>query len=71
MQLPPLAFSDLTLLVVVGAISLLTASVLASSQYGLTNLTINKKKMRNVAYTTGALFLVTVAINVANIIMSS
>jgi hypothetical protein len=70
MQLPPLTFSDLSLLLAVGAISLLVASELASFQYGLTNLTLNKKKLRNAALTTGLLFLVTIAIQIINIIIS-
>jgi hypothetical protein len=51
MQLPPLTFSDLSLLLVVGAIILLITAELASPHYGLTNLTINKKKLRNAALT--------------------
>ena len=68
MQIPPLTFSDLSLLLAVGAISLLIASELASSQYGLTNLTINKKKLRTAALTSGILFLITVAIRIIGMI---
>lgn len=71
MQLTPLTFSDLSLLLAIGAIVLLITAELASPYYGLTNLAINKKKLRNAAYVTGALFLVTVAINIADIIASS
>jgi hypothetical protein len=71
MQLPPLTFSDLSFLLAVGAISLLITSELASSQYGLTNLTINKKKLRNAALTTGLLFMVTIAIQIINTIIGS
>jgi hypothetical protein len=71
MQLPPLTFLDLSLLLTVDAIILLIIAELASPQYGLTNLTINKKKLRNAALTTGLLFLVTVAIRIINIITSS
>ena len=70
MQLPPLTFSDLSLLLVVGAIILLITTELASPHYGLTNLTINKKKLRNAALIIGLLFLVTVAIKIINIITS-
>jgi hypothetical protein len=64
MQLPPLTFSDLSLLLSVGAIVLLITAELSSSSYGLTNLTINKKKLRNASIVTGALFLITVAIRI-------
>jgi hypothetical protein len=68
MQLPPLTFSDLSLLLAVGAIILLITSELASSSYGLTNLTINKKKLRTAALTIGTLFLITVAIRIIGMI---
>jgi hypothetical protein len=70
-QLPPLTFSDLSLLLTVDAIILLIIAELASPSYGLTNLTINKKKLKNAALATGLLFLVTVAIRIINIITSS
>ena len=69
MQLPPLTFSDLSLLLAVGAIVLLITAELSSSSYGLTNLTINKKKLRNAAFVTGALFLITVGIRIIGIII--
>lgn len=53
MQLPPLTFLDLSLLLTVGAIILLITAELASPHYGLTNLAINKKKIRNAALPTG------------------
>jgi hypothetical protein len=55
----------------VGAIILLITAELASPHYGLTNLTINKKKLRNAALTMTLLFLLIVAINIINIITSS
>jgi hypothetical protein len=70
MQLPPLTFSDLSLLLALGAIILLITAELTSPYYGLTNLTINKKKLQNAALTIGILFLVTVAIRIVNIITS-
>jgi hypothetical protein len=66
-----LTFPDLSLLLVVGAIVLLITAELASPHYGLTNLTINKKKLRNGALLMGLLFLLTVAIRIVNIITSS
>jgi len=71
MQLPPLTFSDLSLLLALGAIILLITAELTSPYYGLTNLTINKKKLRNAALTMTLLFLLIVAINIINIITSS
>ena len=71
MQLPPLSFSDLSLALAVGAIILLITAELASPYYGLTNLTINKKQLRNAAQTMGLLFLLTVAINIINITANS
>ena len=67
-QIPPLTFSDLSLLLAVGAIILLITAELASPYYGLTNLTINKKKLRTAALTTGILFLITVAIRIIGMI---
>jgi hypothetical protein len=71
MQLPPLTFTDISLLFTVGAIMLLITAELASPYYGHTNLTINKKKLRNAAYASGVVFLITVAITVINIITAT
>jgi hypothetical protein len=71
MQLPLLVFSELTLLVTVGAISLLIGSVLASFQYGLTNLTINKKKLRKAAIAASLLLIVAIGIKIINILIGS
>jgi hypothetical protein len=48
----------------VGAIILLIAAELASPHYGLTNLTVNKKKLRNMALALSILFLIIVAIKI-------
>ena len=71
MQLPPLTFLDLSLLLSVDALILLIIVQLASPQYGLTNLTINKKKLQNAALLTGLLLLLTIAINIINLITSA
>jgi hypothetical protein len=68
MQLPPLTFSDLSLLMVVGAIILFVMAELTSPYYGLTNLTIKKKKLRKAALTLGLLSILMVAFTVINII---
>ena len=70
MQLPPLTFIDISLLFMVGAIVLLVTAELASPYYGQTNLTINRQKLKNAAYATGAIFLITAVINVIIIISS-
>jgi hypothetical protein len=70
-QPPPFTFLDLSLLLTVDAIMLLIITELASPKYGLTNLTINKKKLQNATLTIGLLFFVTFIIQIINIIISS
>jgi hypothetical protein len=69
MQLPPLTFSDISLLLTVGTIILLIAVEISSNSYGKTNHIINKKKLRNAAFVTSALFFVTVGIRIIGIII--
>jgi hypothetical protein len=69
-QLPPLTFMDASLLFAVGSIVLLLISELASPYYGQTKLTINRQKLKNAAYLTAAIFLVTAVINVIIMIFS-
>jgi hypothetical protein len=64
MQLPPLTFSDAIFLLAIGDIILLLTAELASPYYGHTNMTINRKKLKNAALAAGILFLITVAIRV-------
>jgi hypothetical protein len=52
----------------VTSVTLLITTELSSPRYGRTNLAIDKKKLRNAAYTTSALFLLTVAIRIYTII---
>jgi hypothetical protein len=66
----PLTFWDISLWLAITAIVLLITSELISPYYGKTNLLINKKKLRNVALTVSTLFLITVAIRIATIIIS-
>jgi hypothetical protein len=70
MLLPPLTYSDVSLLLAMGAITLLITAELASPYYGHTNLTLDKKKLKSAALFCGTLFLVTVAIRIVNIIIS-
>lgn len=67
----PLSFWDISLWLAVTAIILLITSELISPYYGKTNLLINKKRLRNVALTVSTLFLITVAIRIATIIIST
>jgi hypothetical protein len=67
MQIPPLDFTDLILLSVAGALILLFMAELTSPQYGLTNLTINKKKLRRAALATSLMFLITIILEIIGI----
>jgi hypothetical protein len=66
----PLSFMDISLWLAVTAIVLLVTSELISPYYGRTRLAINRKKLRYTALIVSALFLVTVAIRIVNIIRS-
>jgi hypothetical protein len=65
----PLGFWDISLWLAVTAIILLVTSELISPYYGKTNLVINRKRLRNVALSVSALFLITVAIKVISIVI--
>ena len=66
----PLSFWDISLWLAITAIILLVTSELISPYYGKTNLLINKRRLRNVAIIVSTLFLITVAIRIATIIIS-
>jgi hypothetical protein len=66
----PLSFWGISLWLAVTAIILLITSELMSPYYGKTNLLINRKRLRNVALTVSVLFLITVAIRIATIIIN-
>jgi hypothetical protein len=66
----PLTFWDISLWLAITAIVLLITSELISPYYGKTNLLINKRRLRNVAIIVSTLFLITVAIRIATIIIS-
>ena len=66
----PLSFWDISLWLAVTAIILLITSELISPYYGKTNILINKRRLRNVAIIVSTLFLITVAIRIATIIIS-
>lgn len=65
----PLSLGDVSLVLAVTAIVLLVTSEILSPYYGAANLKINKKRLRNSAMTTSILFLVTVAIRIATMIL--
>lgn len=65
----PLSFSDISLLLAITALILLVTSELLSPYYGKANFKINKKKLKNTAIFFSALFLTTVIIQIANIII--
>lgn len=71
MQLPPLDLTDVSLLLAIGAITFLIAAVLFSSYEGLTDFTINKKRLENAAIAAGILFLATVAIRIVGIMLGT
>jgi hypothetical protein len=61
MQLPPVTLTELGFLFALGAIILLLTAELSSTYYGNTNLTINRRRLKNAAYGIGVIFLITVA----------
>jgi hypothetical protein len=64
----PLSLWDISLWLVVTAIILLITSELISPHYGKTSLFVNRKRLRNVALTFAAFFLMTVVIRIVTII---
>ena len=70
MLLPPLALQDISILLAVSAILLLVTAELAPYASGEKTLTSDIKKLRTLALVLGVLFLVTVAIELFNIIPS-
>ena len=69
MQLPPLTFTDVTLLLAVGAVILIITVELCSPYNGLTNLVLNKRKLRSVALALSFIFFITIAIRTLAIII--
>jgi len=66
----PLGFWDISLFLAITAIILLITSELTSPHYGKTNILINKKKLKNTAITISALFLITVATRMIDILLT-
>jgi hypothetical protein len=66
----PLRFWDISLWLAITAIVLLVTSELISPYYGKTNLVVNKKRLRNAALAMSTLFLITVAVRIASIMIN-
>jgi hypothetical protein len=66
----PLGFWDISLWLAITAIILLVTSELISPYYGKTNLVVNKKRLRNAALAVSTLFLITVAVRIASIMIN-
>ncbi len=64
----PLNLWDISLLLAVTAIILLITSEMLSPYYGKINILINRKRLKNTAWTFSILFLATVAIRIASLI---
>ena len=58
----------MSILLMIGAIILLVTAELTSPNFGLTNLIINKKKLKNLALVMGILFFFTIAMRIVDII---
>ena len=67
----PMGFWDISLLFAITAIILLVTSELLFPHYGKVNILINRKKLRNAAITFSIIFLITVAIRIATIILTT
>lgn len=67
----PLNFQDVSLFLAIIALILLIASELLLPYYGKINILINKKRLRNVAIMVSVFFLITVAIKIYEIIVST
>jgi hypothetical protein len=65
----PLNLWDISLLLALEAIILLITSELLSVRYGIVNIFINRKRLRNTAITFAMLFLATSVIKIAEIIL--
>lgn len=71
MQLPPITFDSVTLLFALGAVLLFITVELANPHYSRISLTINPKKLRNVAFVVSLVFLATFLIRIISIIIEA
>jgi len=65
----PLGFWDISLLTAITAIILLITSEMLSPHYGKVNIPINKKKLKSVSIAFSIIFLATVAIRIAEMLL--
>jgi hypothetical protein len=70
-QLPLFEFTDISLLLFIGAVILLITDELSSAYYGPTVIIINKKRLHTAALTISLLFLITMAMDIIGIIIGS
>jgi hypothetical protein len=70
MLLPPLTLQDISLLLAVSAILLLVTAELVPYVSGEKTLISDVKKLRNLAFVLGVLFLVTITITILNLILN-
>ncbi len=66
----PLGFSDISLWLAFAAIVLLITSEMVSLYYGKINIRIDRKRLRNVALLTAILFLATLGVRVADMLLT-
>jgi hypothetical protein len=68
MQLLPLAFDDIFLLIANGVIITLMTLELSSSTNGHTNLTLKRQRLKKVSYVLILLFIVTLPIKIIQVL---
>ncbi len=66
----PLNFTDISLLLAFIAIVLLITSEMFSFYYGKINIQINRKRLRNVALLISILFLATLVLRIASMVLT-
>lgn len=66
----PLGFWDISLLAAITAIILLITSEMLSPHYGKVNIPINRGRLKNVSIAFAIIFLATVAVRIAEILLS-
>lgn len=66
----PLTFWDISLLLAVSSVVLLVTSELLSLHYGRIGAKINRNKLKNVAIVFSILFLITVVVRIASILIN-
>jgi hypothetical protein len=71
MQLPPLTFENISLLLALTAIALLITLELLSSRYKQVNIILDRKRLRIISILTAVFFFVTFLIVVINLILGS